>query len=561
MKYATLLLALMLAACTTPGTITILHSDNHSEIQIDGNESLLILPIEESAPGANITYITKDGPINLNVHLAVNNVDYTMPLYLDGQKSITVRNLDASALTWEALTLSNKFEAGEDKYRPAYHFAPEYGWMNDPNGMVYKDGEYHLFYQHNPYGSMWGNMHWGHAVSRDLVDWEQLPVAIIPDKNGTVYSGSAIVDFDNRAGFGKDAIVAFYTSKSSREAQSVAYSLDNGRTFEKYENNPVLTSTEKDFRDPKVIYHKESNRYIMALAVGQNIEFYSSENLLEWKFESKFGEEYGVHGTGYAVWECPDLVELEVQNSDEKRWVLLVNINGHGPSGGSATQYFIGDFDGKEFTCEDEKEQVKWQDYGRDHYATVTWSNSPDDRVLAIAWMNNWWYATRTPTKWFRSTNSIVRSLSLFSHEGELYLASTPVKELEARRVATEKVSQACEVNFTLQPSDIPATFSLTNTVGESVDFTVDFEKSIIIVDKTKAGDTSFSDNFAVATPAPIFGEGYHIQLYIDVASVECFVNGGKSSLTNTLYPTQPYDNLVFGAECIVENLNIYDIK
>ncbi len=559
-QITTLLLALLLAACSSPGHFTVVHHDESSEILIEAKENLLILPIEESAPVANIEYITKDGPITLNVHLAVEKIDYTMPLKINGQKSIKVRNLAPTAITWESLALSDTFEAGEDKFRPSYHFAPAYGWMNDPNGMVYKDGEYHLFYQHNPYGSMWGNMHWGHAVSRNLIDWEQLPVAIIPDKNGTAYSGSAIVDSENRAGFGKDAILAFYTSKSSREAQSIAYSLDNGRTFEKYENNPVLTSTEKDFRDPKVIYHKESNRYIMALAVGQNIEFYSSENLLEWKFESKFGEEYGVHGTGYAVWECPDLVELEVQNSDEKRWVLLVNINGKGPSGGSATQYFIGDFDGKEFTCEDEKEQVKWQDYGRDHYASVTWANSPDERVLSIAWMNNWMYATRTPTRWFRSTNSIVRSLSLFSHEGDLYLASTPVEEFEQHRVETDAISQACEVSFTLEASDKVATFSLSNDLGERVDFEVDFLKNTIVVDRRKAGDNSFADNFAVATPAPIFGEGYDIRLFIDRASVECFVNGGKSSLTNLVYPTEPYDKIEFGTQSKVKDFKIHEI-
>lgn len=560
-KYLVLLIASMLVACATDGVITIVHNDDFSEIRIDGDEPLLLLPVEESAPNANVKYVTKDGDITLNIHMARNKVDYYVPLELNGQKSIEVRNLDSLALSWSELSLSDEYVAGEDKFRPSYHFAPAYGWMNDPNGMVYKDGEYHLFYQYNPYGAMWGNMHWGHAVSRNLVYWEQLPVAVIPDKNGTVYSGSAIVDSENRAGFGKDAIVAFYTSKSNREAQSVAYSLDNGRTFSKYESNPVLTSTEKDFRDPKVFLHQQSGKYIMALAVGQNIEFYSSVNLLDWKFESKFGAEYGVHGTGYAVWECPDLVELDVENSDEKRWVLLVNINGKGPAGGSATQYFIGDFDGEKFICEDEKEQVKWQDYGRDHYASVTWSNSPDDRTLSIAWMNNWMYAGRTPTKWFRSSNSVARSLYLFSHNDDLYLASAPVSELDECSVETDKLSAACQVCFTLEPSDEQATFSLRNALGESVDFKVDFINDSIAIDKSKAGDNSFSDIFATTTKAPIFGEGYDFKIFIDKASVECFVNNGKSSLTNLVYPTEPYDKIEFGSQSKVRNLKIYDIK
>ncbi len=526
---------------------------------------LLLLPIEESAPTAQIDYSSSDGdPITLNVKLARGKVDYYVPLAVKGLNTEgKIKNLPDSAVAWSAMKFSNKYEANEEKFRPHYHFSPSHGWMNDPNGMVYKDGEYHLFYQYNPYGATWGNMHWGHAVSRNLVDWEHLPVAITPDKNGAAYSGSSVVDHNNVAGFGAGAIVSFYTSKSNREAQSIAYSTDNGRTFTKYEGNPVLCSTERDFRDPKVIYHTDSKQYIMALAVGQNIEFYSSKNLKDWHFESKFGERYGVHGTGYAVWECPDLVELNVQGTNEKRWVLLVNINGHGPaSGGSATQYFIGDFDGHKFTCEDDEKQVKWQDYGKDHYAAVTWSNSPDERTLAIAWMSNWQYANQVPTKCFRSTNTIVRSLSLFSHDGDLFLASTPVEELEHNRVRTKKIAQTAQITFSLERGDEDmATFSLENSLGERVDFSVNFLDNSVVVDRTKSGDTSFSGAFAVAAKAPIMGEGYHFNIYIDTASVECFVNDGKTSLTNIVFPTEPYDNLHFNNNCKVKDLKIYKIK
>ena len=523
---------------------------------------LLLLPIEESAPTAQIDYKSSDSdPITLNVKLARNKVDYYVPLALnDINTEGKIKNLPESAIAWKTMKFSNRYKVGKDKFRPQYHFAPLYGWMNDPNGMVYKDGEYHLFYQYNPYGATWGNMHWGHAVTRNLVDWEHLPVAITPDKNGAAYSGSSVVDHDNVAGFGADAIVSFYTSKSNREAQSIAYSTDNGRTFTKYEHNPILCSDERDFRDPKVIYHAGSKQYIMALAVGQNIEFYSSKNLKDWQFESKFGETYGVHGTGYAVWECPDLIELNIEGSNEKRWVLLVNINGHGPaSGGSATQYFIGNFDGHRFTCEDDEKQVKWQDYGKDHYAAVTWSNSPDNRTLAIAWMNNWQYANQVPTTWFRSSNTIVRSLSLFSHKGDLYLASKPVEEHKQRRVKAKKISRTSQITFTLKRGKSQnATFSLANSLGESVDFNVDFNSNSVVVDRTKSGDTSFSNAFAIAAKAPIMGEGYHFDIFIDTASVECFINDGKTVLTNTVFPTEPYNNLHFDEECEVEDFTIY---
>ncbi len=556
-----LLVVLLLSACTSSVNYFVVHCDGYSQVKIESRDSLLILPIEESAPLSHIEYLAKDGQIILDVHLARERVDYYVPLTLSQTKVVKINhNMSPAAVVWDSLYLSNEFVVAKDKFRPSYHFTPTYGWMNDPNGLVYKNGEYHLFYQYNPYGSVWGNMHWGHAVSDDLIDWEHLPIAIYPDDNGAAFSGSTVVDVDNVSGLGEDAIIAFYTSNGETQTQSIAYSTDNGRTFAKYDSNPILRSTERDFRDPKVIYHNNTERYIMAIAAGQNIEFYSSADLLNWRYESKFGEGYGMHSDELGVWECPDLIEIDVENSSEKRWVLLVNINSNGPAGGSATQYFIGDFDGRSFRCEDEKHEVKWMDYGIDHYAAVTWSNVPDGRILAIAWMNNWIYANNVPTKWFRSSNSIVRELSLFQYKDELYLASSPIQELKTKRVETNQISEACEICFTLQPFADNATFSLANEEGERVDFRVDFINRNIAIDRRESGDNHFSNNFATVTTAPIFGNDYQFRIYVDRSSVECFVNNGKSVLTNTLYPTSPYNQIEFAQNTKVKNMKIYNI-
>ena len=277
----------------------------------------------------------------------------------------------------------------------------------------------------------------GHAISKDLIHWEHQPVAIAPDALGTIFSGSCVVDKDNTAGFGAGAIVAFYTSASDRQVQSMAYSLDNGRTFKKYDRNPILTSTQRDFRDPKVFWHKESNKWIMVLAVGQEMQLYSSPNLKDWTYESSFGEGQGAHA---GVWECPDLIELPVKGTELKKWVLICNINPGGPFGGSATQYFVGTFDGKQFVNESPA-LTKWMDYGKDHYATVTWSNAPEDRKIALAWMSNWEYANNVPTSQYRSANSVPRDLALYTKNGQTYLSSTPSPEvLKLRGKARRKV-------------------------------------------------------------------------------------------------------------------------
>ena len=308
--------------------------------------------------------------------------------------------------------------------------------MNDPNGLVYKEGEYHMFYQYNPYGSMWGNMHWGHSVSRDLVNWEHLPVAIERDTMGHIFSGSSVVDFNNSAGFGKGSIISFYTSASDEngQIQCMAYSTDNGRTFTKYEHNPILTPADgiKDFRDPKVFWYEPDQKWVMLVSAFKEMRFYSSTDLKEWTYMSAFGDGYGVKPS---MFECPDFFELPVDgNPQNKKWALIVNVNPGCLFGGSATQYFVGDFDGKQFICDTKPEVVKWLDWGKDHYATVCFSNT-GERVIAVPWMSNWQYANVVPTKQFRSANGLPRELTMYKEGNDVYLAVNPVKEVEKLRI------------------------------------------------------------------------------------------------------------------------------
>ena len=411
----------------------------------EAEDKYLLIPIEDQADENTVQMYVEGNPIGepMTIRIAQNKIDYWVPIDIESYKGKKVtltfsvgKNADKGL---DKIKQSSKysFEYNE-KYRPLYHFTPQYGWMNDPNGMVYADGTYHLFYQYNPYGARWGNMHWGHAISKDLVNWEYQPTAIAPDKLGAIFSGSAVIDHDNTAGFGKGAMIAIFTSAGDRQTQSIAYSLDGGKTFTKYEDNPVLSDANIiDFRDPKVFWHAPSKQWVMSLATTQTITFYGSKNLKEWTRLSEFGEGLGGHG---GVWECPDLFPLTYEG--KTKWVLFVSINPGGPNGGSATQYFIGDFDGKTFTP-DTMNYPLWLDYGRDNYAGVMWSNVPatDGRRLFIGWMSNWDYANEIPTVNFRSAMTVARTLRL-AHNGEhLVVASEPVKELESLR--TEPLSLA----------------------------------------------------------------------------------------------------------------------
>ncbi len=466
-----------------------------------------------------------------------------------------------------------------EKYRPQFHFTPDSMWMNDPNGMVYYEGEYHLFYQYYPDSTIWGPMHWGHAVSNDMVHWEHLPIAIYPDEHGYIFSGSAVVDWNNTSGLGKDGqppLIAIFTyhepsgekaGEIDFQTQGLAFSNDKGRTWTKYDEPVLKNPGIKDFRDPKVIWNKDSKKWIMTLAVQDHIEFYSSPNLIDWTRESGFGKELGAHG---GVWECPDLFQMNVEGSDEKRWVLLVSINPGGPNGGSATQYFVGNFDGNKFTTS--QKETKWIDSGRDNYAGVTWSDIPDSdgRRLFIGWMSNWSYATVVPTEKWRSAITIPRELILEKSENNYILASVPVDELKTLRsenvelqaqVISGKVEMdtkqiqisRSEMNFQFKLSNesqfgLPEEFGITlsNEKGEVFNIGYSIQDGTFYTDRTNAGNNSFSNNFSGIHKAEYKpDENMEIRLFVDEASVEVFVDNGKLVMTDIVFPSTPYSKLI----------------
>lgn len=544
-------------------------SSNHCIYRINEQKNYLLLPVQEKAEMCNIKVVKNNTQVKaLNVRLASNHIDYYVPLdlkqfgedaklALDIHVNGTYRNDgELSGFTcWKKMQFSDTFDtANREKYRPVYHHTPAWGWMNDPNGMFYKDGVWHLYFQYNPYGSQWENMTWGHSTSTDLIHWTFQGAPIEADAWGTIFSGSAVVDHNNTAGFGKGAVVAMYTSAGENQTQSIAYSNDNGQTFTKYDGNPVLTSNTPDYRDPHVFWNEDIKRWNMIMAEGQHMDIYSSADLKEWKLESQFGAEYGNHG---GVWECPDLMKMKVRGTDQYKWMLLCNINPGGPFGGSATQYFVGQFDGHKFTCESAPEVTKWMDYGKDHYATVTFDNAPDGRRVAMAWMSNWQYANQVPTMQYRSANSVPRDLDLYEYQGQTYCGVTPSPELAAARPkkATKTLSEACEMVVTLKGN---ATITLANDKGEQVVMTYDEKSRTFAMDRTKSGQKEFSDDFAALTVAPVHGKMSQLRLFIDRSSIEAFDADGKMAMTNLVFPTKPYNKvLVKGkAKYVVYNLN-----
>jgi len=550
--------------------------------------SYLLLPIEEKANEVKmvVDYKTNTATPAFYLRLAQNKIDYWVKLdvknYIGKTISLTFEGVESSSLGIKNIKQSDKFEFEyNETYRPKFHFTPEYGWMNDPNGMVYYEGEYHLFYQYNPYGTMWGNMHWGHAVSTDLTSWTYLPTAISPDSLGDIFSGSAVIDENNTAGFGKNAMVAIYTSNGKIQQQSIAYSTDKGRTFTKYAHNPVLPNPGiTDFRDPKVSWNEVSKQWIMTLATKQTITFYGSPDLKKWTRLSEFGNDMGAHG---GVWECPDLFPLQFEG--KTKWVLLVSINPGGPNGGSATQYFIGDFDGKSFKA-DALPYPLWIDYGRDNYAGVTFSNIPvrDGRKIFMGWMSNWDYANNVPTRNFRSAMTIARELSIMNNGEHLILASYPTKEVTKLRgefitVANQTVSKdkilsgilkqyagKFEIEMTLNRQNAKIWgFGLTNSMGDYLNFTFDLEQNILKVDRRNCGLKDFNQKFVSEPIAPLTKRAvYKVRLLVDKASAEIFINDGETVLTNIIFPSQWFENLSFFTPNLswkAEDIKIYELK
>ncbi len=519
--------------------------DSHAMKRVKVSSKYLLLPVQEKVENANVRVLVDNQQMqSFNVKLAVDKVDYFVPLDLGRLKSKDVllditfhgdRRATGAVkdfICWREMKLSDEFDTtNRERFRPIYHHTPEYGWMNDPNGMFYKDGQWHLYYQWNPYGSQWENMTWGHSTSRDLLHWDAQPTAVEPDALGTIFSGSCVVDKKN------DRVVAFYTSAGQHQVQSMAVSKDNGKTFVKEIDNPILTSNEPDFRDPKAFWNPELQAWNLVLAVGQEMRIFSSKDLKNWKFESAFGKGYGNHE---GVWECPDLMKLQVRGTDTQKWMLICNINPGGPFGGSATQYFVGDFDGHTFTCD--HKDTRWMDYGKDHYATVTFDNAPDGRRVALAWMSNWQYANEVPTKQFRSANSVPRDLDLFEYNGQYYCGVTPSKELLALRgKKTANPTEACEI---VVDAKGPMTLTLSNTKGEQVTMRYDKAAKTFTMNREKSGDTAFSEAFPGETTAPVYGNIRQFRIFIDRCSIEVFDAEGRLAMTNLVFPTEPYSKL-----------------
>ena len=545
-------------------------SSNHCLYRIQQKDKCLLLPVQESAEMTNIKVIAGNKQMkSLNVRLAMNKVDYYVPFYLDEFNEEKTLALDihvngnyrndggiSTFTCWKNIKNAESFDTtNREQYRPLYHHTPAYGWMNDPNGMFFKDGVWHLYFQHNPYGSQWENMTWGHSTSTDLIHWTFQGDPVQPDAWGAIFSGSSVVDKNNTAGFGENAIVALYTSAGENQTQSMAYSTDNGKTFTKYDGNPIITSNVPDFRDPHMFWNEDIKKWNMILAAGQQMNIYSSDNLKDWKFESSFGAEYGSHG---GVWECPDLMKMKVRGTDKEKWMLVCNINPGGPSGGSATQYFVGDFDGHKFTCESKPEVTKWMDYGKDHYATVTFDNAPNGRHVALAWMSNWQYANQVPTLQYRSANSIPRDLGLFEYKGNTYCSVTPSEEITAARSKkpSKSLSEACEMVVNLKGD---ATITLSNSKGEKVVMTYKAKDETFSMDRTLSGKTDFSSDFAAITTAPVYGKMNKLRIFIDKSSIEVFDNDGKMAMTNLVFPTKPYDKVTIKGK--TKKYAVYNLK
>ena len=547
-------------------TTTLIHaqsflSSNHAIKRVKTTDKYVLLPVEEEEGYAHIRVI-KDNQVvkEFNCKLAINKTDYNVPLdvseyggevLLDIQFSGDKRSIGLinNFVCWKDIKATNVFDSkNREKFRSIYHHTPVYGWMNDPNGMFYKDGVWHLYYQYNPYGSQWENMTWAHSTSTDLIHWKNHGEVIQPDALGTIFSGSSVVDKENTAGFGKDAVVAFYTSAGAAQTQSIAYSTDNGETFKKYVNNPILTSDVPDFRDPNVFWNEEVKQWNLILAVGQQMNIYSSKNLKDWKYESSFGEGYGNHG---GVWECPDLLKMG------DKWVLICNINPGGPFGGSATQYFVGSFDGHKFTCESKPEVTKWMDYGKDHYATVSFSNAPDGRIVVLPWMSNWQYANQVPTQQFRSANGLPRDLGLYSYNGEDYVSVKPSPEVFAafEKKPSGRLQSAAYIEVTNIKSN--ASIVLSNDKGERVTMVYDGKNATFSMDRTESGVTDFHSDFKAKTVAPTNGVIKSMQIFIDRCSIEAFDTEGKVAMTNLVFPSKPYDKIIVKG-CKVK---IYELK
>lgn len=520
-----------------------------------------------------------------------------LPLALYSAVLLSIAGFKPFSAAAQTAVITSSSTAEEQMYRPNFHFSPKKGWMNDPNGLFYLNGTYHLFFQYTPFQSVpdFGKMHWGHAVSKDLIKWEELAPALVYDEKGAIFSGSAVVDKENTSGFGDGknvplvAIFTYHDMKKEKageidaQSQAIAYSLDNGKNWTKYSNNPVLKNPGiKDFRDPKVFWDVKRKQWVMGLAAQDRQHFYASKNLKDWMFLSEFGKDVGGHG---GVWECPDLFPIKIKGTNEEKWVLIVNINPGGPNGGSAAQYFVGNFDGKIFKMDDvftkqlEKEKVVWLDWGRDNYASVSFDNVPDDKRIIIGWMSNWDYADKVPTLAWRGSNTIAREIQLIKKENNYSLISNPVKEINkyVSKIIKGKslkgkgnlsISEAGKIDLTKAIIDFKLknlkqdtyTFTLSNDKGESLTFGINNSDHYLFVDRSKSGKNDFSEKFAATiTKAALNGnqkEGV-FKIILDKTSIEIFYNNGEKVITEIFFTNQSFTSLSVSSKEEIELNNL----
>ncbi|MCU1262162.1 MAG: Levanase [Bryobacterales bacterium] len=446
----------------------------------------------------------------------------------------------------------------DQPYRPQYHFSPKQNWTNDPNGLVYFEGEYHLFFQYNPFGDKWGHMSWGHAVSRDMVHWQELPVAL-PEENGVmVFTGSTVIDRANTSGFcrnGKPCMVAVYTghtpktnSKPALQTQNLAFSNDRGRTWTKYEKNPVLNLNMSDFRDPHVFWSEQKKRWVMAVSLPDDhqVRFYGSPDLKRWERVSEFGPAGATGGQ----WECPILFQLPVDGDGRNtRWVLKVGLNPGGLQGGSGEQYFVGQFDGTRFVNDNGPSTSLWTDYGKDCYCALTFNNLPPaHQPVMIGWMNNWQYANQVPTSPWRGQMTVPRELALKTFPEGIRLVQKPLPSIQGLREkhatmtggAAEMKSHSFQLTTALQLGTAKeAGWKLLANDGSYTLVGYDTGRQELFVDRTHSGLVSFSKDFPARTAAPLVRPNgpLRLEILVDRNSVEVFADDGRVALTNLVFP------------------------